>query len=136
MAVTWTASAPHATAVKEVQKAGIGSGYGASGASVFETLKWPGNKRAVLTKLTASGTYTTGGDAFNEATVGLKEIHAAFVVGSPTTNVKPVNKGDSSFTMLCTTPGTPKVQLFDEGTETANATTVTNFAVHVILVGI
>jgi hypothetical protein len=136
MAVTWAASAPHATAVKEVQKAGIGSGYGSSGSSVFEALKWPGNKRAVLTKLTATGTYTTGGDAVDESLLGLKEVHAAFLVASPTTGVLPSNLIDGVPVVLCTTSTAPKVQVLDEGAEIANGSTVTGFVFHVILVGI
>lgn len=139
MATTWAASAPHGTAVKEVQQAGLGSGYGPSGSAVYSVLKWPGNKRAVLTKLTATGTYTTGGDAFDETTVGLKEIHAAFIVASATANVLPsIDSGAAQGTpaFLCTTPGTPKIQYFDDGVETAAGGTLTGDVFHVILVGI
>lgn len=140
MATTWAASAPHATAIKEVQQAGIGSGYGPSGASVFENLKWPGNKRAVLTKLTATGTYSTGGDAAPVPSVfGLAEVHAAFIVDSATVNVLPVidstaTAGTPAF--LVTAPGAPKIQYFDDGVETAAGGTLTGDAFHVILVGI
>jgi hypothetical protein len=139
MAVTWAASAPHATAVKEVQKAGIGSGYGSSGSSVFEVLKWPGNKRAVLTKLTATGTYTTGGDAIDESLLGLKEVHAAFIVASATANVRPIVDGQDTAgvpTVLCTTSTAPKVQYFDDDVEATAGVTLTGDVFHVILVGI
>lgn len=139
MAVTWAAAAPHADAIKVVQQAGIGSGYGASGASVFEVLKWPGNKRAILTKLTATGTYTTGGDAITPATFGLAEVHAAFIVDSAGTNVQPsINSGAAQGTPVINvaTPGTPKVQYFDIGVETAAGGTLTADVFHVILVGI
>lgn len=139
MAVTWTASAPHATAIKEVQQAGLGSGYGASGASVFEVLKWPGNKRAVLVKYTASGTYTTGGDAITPETVGLREVHAAFLVASATANVLPVVDGQDTAgvpTVLVTTPTAPTIKYFDDGVEASAGVTLTGDAFHVILVGI
>lgn len=136
MAVTWAASAPHGTAVKEVQKAGIGSGYGLSGASTYEVLKWPGNKRAVLTKLTATGTYTTGGDAITPATFGLREVQAAFVVSSPTTNVVSTNKGNAVLTVDCGTTTSPKVKLVANGSDVSAATTVTDYVAHVILVGV
>ena len=150
MAVTWTPSAPHVTAVKEVQQAGLGSGFGNYGtmplangaartADTFEVLKWPGNKRAVLTKLTASGTYTTGGDAITPSAFGLKEIHAAFIVASATANVLPVVDGQNTAgvpTIITTTSTAPKVKYFDDGVEASAGVTLTGDVFHVILVGI
>lgn len=139
MAVTWAASAPHATAQKEVQKSGLGSGYGASDSSVFIPLKWPGNKRAVLTKLTATGTYSTGGDAITPSTFGLKEIFAAFIVSSATANVRPNINADvaqGTPVVLTTTSTAPKIQYFDVDTETAAGGTLTGDVFHVVLVGI
>jgi len=133
-------AAPHATAVKEVQQAGIGSGYGPSGSSVFEVLKWPGNKRAVLTKITLADLYEAGGTAITPATVGLKEVHAAFVVGSPTTNVLPNNTAVAAAravpTVICTTSTAPKVKLLIGGADVTATTDVTGLVFHVILVGV
>lgn len=133
-------SAPHTTAAKEVAAAGIGSGYGASGAAVAIPLKWPGNKRAVLTKITLSDLYETGGTAITPATVGLKEVHAAFVVGSPTTNVLPNNTATAAAraipTVDCTSPEAPKVKLLIGGADVTATTDVTGFVFHVVLVGI
>lgn len=139
MAVTWAASAPHADAVKVVQQAGLGSGYGPSGSAVFSVLKWAGAKRAVLTKLTATGTYTTGGDAITPSTFGLKEVFAAFLVAVPTTNVKPSINGQDTAgvpTVLCTTSTAPKIQYFDAGVEASAGVTLTGDVFHIILVGI
>lgn len=139
MATTWTASAPDVAAVKYVQQAGLGSGYGASGASVFETLKWPGNKDAVLVKLTAAGTYSTGGDAITPSTFGLKEIHAAFIVDGSIANVLPnINSGAAQGTpAFLVSPGvTPKIQYFDSAIEMAAGGTLTGDVFHVIIVGI
>lgn len=136
MAVTWTASAPHADAVKN----SIGGSYGASGSSVFVTLAPRGNRRSVLTKLTASGTYTSpGGDAFSPATVGLREIQAAYIVANASANIKPIvdataSSGTPAFDL--STPTAPKIQYFDDGTETAAGATLTGDAFHVIFQGV
>lgn len=133
-------AAPHATAIKEVQQAGLGSGYGASGSSVFATIKWPGNKRAVLTKITLADLYETGGVAITPATVGLREVHAAFIVGSSTTNVLPNNTATAAArgvpTIVATTPTAPKVKLLIGGADVTATTDVTGYVFHVVLVGI
>jgi hypothetical protein len=135
MAVTWAASAPHATAVKEV-----GTSYGVSGSSVFANLGTHNGKRRVLTKLTATGTYTTGGDAAPLPSIfGLKEIFRAYIVASATTNVKPsVNGQDTAGvpTFLTTTTTAPKVQYFDAGVEASAGVTLTGDVFHVIFEGI
>lgn len=140
MATTWAASAPDKDAINEVGKAGLGSGYGLAPSSAFQTIKWPGNKRAVLTKLTATGTYTTGGDAFTPSTVGLAEIHAAFMVCSATANVLPsidatASSGTPAFDCVTSTTA-PKIKYYDDGVQTAAGGTLTGDAFHVILVGI
>lgn len=133
-------AAPHATAIKEVQQAGIGSGYGASGASVIVTLKWPGNKRAVLTKITLADLYEAGGVAISPAALGLKEVHAAFVVGSPATNVLPNNSATAAANAVPTVDVTvstaPKVKLLIGGVDVTATTDVTGTVFHVVLVGI
>ena len=139
MAVTWAAFTPDPAAVKYVQQAGIGSGFGASNGSVIEVLKWPGHKRAYLTKLTATGTYSTGGDAITPASVGLAEIHAAFIVDGAVTGVTPAidaTAASGTPAFLTTAGSTPKIQYFDDGVETAAGATLTGDAFHVILVGI
>ncbi len=131
-------AAPHATAIKEVQQAGLGSGYGAAGA--FEVLKWPGNKRAVLAKITLADLYEAGGVALSPATVGLAEVHAAFIVASSTANVLPDNTavaaGNAIPPIVVTTPTAPKVKLLVDGADVAATTDVTGFVFHAILVGI
>ena len=134
MAVTWAASAPHGTASKRV-----GASYGPSGASVFAVVPWAQNKRAVLTKLTATGTYTTGGDAFNEATVGLTEVHAAYILSDADSDIVPtIDSGAAQGTPAfdVSVPGTPKIQYFDDGVETSAGGTLTGDVFHVILVGV
>lgn len=132
-------AAPHASAIKEVQKAGLGS-YGGPLASVAETLKWPGNKRARLTKITLSDLYETGGTAITPASVGLKEVHAAFIVGSPTSGVLPNNTATAAAravpTVDCTTSTAPKVKLLIGGADVTATTDVTGYVFHVVLVGI
>lgn len=135
-----TFSAPHATAVKEVQQAGLGSGYGASGAAVAVPIKWPGNKRAVLTKITLADLYEALGTAITPATVGLREIHAMYVVGSSTANVLPNNSATAAAnaipTLNATDPTAPKVKLLIGGVDVTATTDVTGFVFHAILVGI
>jgi len=139
MATTWAASAPDTAAQKYVQQAGLGSGYGAPTTSVAVDLKWPGNKRAKLTKLTATGTYSTGGDAVTASDVGLSEIHAAFLVDAALTNVTPVidataSSGTPAF--LVSAGVSTKIQYFDDGVETAAGATLTGDSFHVVLVGV
>lgn len=133
-------AAPHATAMKEVQQAGLGSGYGASGSSVFQVLKWPGNKRAVLTKITLSDLYEAGGVAISPASVGLAEVHAAFIVGSPTSNVLPNNTATAAArgvpTVDVTTSTAPKVKVLIGGADVTATTDVSGFVFHVVLIGI
>lgn len=154
MGATWDAAAPHSAAIKVVQQMGLGSGYGSATAmpmadgttrtaSKFERLKWPGNKRAVLTKLsvTGAGTYTAGGDAITggAATFGMREIQYGMILAVPTANALPSVDGQAGSgipVIDCTTTSAPKVAILDDGVDGTAGTTLTGDFFHAILVGV
>jgi len=132
MAVTWAASAPHADAAKHV-----GVSYGVVG--VVAVLPNEGGRRRVRTKVAATGTYTTGGDAFSPAAVGLREVHRAFLVANAAANVRPVIDGITlsgvpAFDL--TVAIAPKIQYFDDGVEATAGQTLTGDTFHVVFEGV
>jgi hypothetical protein len=134
VAVTWAASTPHLTAQRLAN-----ANYGASGSDTAAVVPWADNHRAVITKLTATGTYSTGGDAFTPSSVGLVEVHAAYMLIEAGANRRPsIDSGAAQGTPAFNVadPKAPKIQYFDDGVETAAGGTLTGDVFHVILVGV
>jgi hypothetical protein len=132
-----TLTAPHASAVLAAQAAGFSASYGASNASPYVPFNL-GNKKAVLTKVTAIDLYEAGGIAISPAAVGLSRIDALLVIGSSATNVLPNNSATAAARGVPTLGGTataPKVKLLIGGADVTATTDVTGTVFHVILVG-
>ena len=131
MAVTWTAAAPHRDAVSRIGAQTI--------SGISAPVPWAGNKRAIVTKLTASGTYSTGGDTVTAASLGLASVDAAFVLSDSDTDIDivPANATDAGGVPLfvLTDPANPKIKLVDKTAELTAADTVTNYEFHVLLIG-
>lgn len=140
MATTWTSVTPSQGAIQVVHKTGLGSGYGPSGNSTCLTVKWPGNKRAVVTRLSAEsgGTYTTGGDDIDPKTFGLREIQSMFIIATNSeTDVRGRNNTGGTHPVLSSTdPTAPKVQLYVNNAQLASGESTTSITFHAILVGV
>lgn len=140
MAVTVTKAAPATSlsSVAGVTRTLTGS-YGVSGSAVVVD---PGdqfiqNKRVKVAKLTLSGTYATGGFALAAADYGLAEIHALLVIATSTSSSVPVSAGSIPALDISSSLSAPTVRLYtDTATELANTTSVTNFVIHAVLIGV
>ena len=132
MAATYAVSAPTAAAVKEAAKSlGIGA-YGLISGSSLCNLTWAGNKEAVLTKVTGSGTYTTGGDNLAASLFGLKEIHAILPLAVDTASPR----GVAPSIVNTASTSTPKLKWYDAAGELTAATSVATYIQHFIVIGV
>lgn len=127
MAVTVTNANPSTT----VKRMFMGS-YGplTNGVSVDPGADFVQKHRLRVTKLTLSGTYATNGFAITPSAYGLKNIYGILTINDG-------NSGGAAVLHLSTTGGSPIIKLVTDNvpTELANATSVTNHAYTVILVG-
>lgn len=123
MAVTWAATAP---------TAGIYSGsFGSVAGATFAT-KNEGRKRVVTCVLTATGTYTAGGDVIAPATFGLKQVDAAFVVADDRVGATHLASGGLLPQFDLSDPLNPKLKLYSSAsTETSGSISTKAFLVRV-----
>lgn len=128
-AVTWAASAPSFASVKRAANGNTAL----TGARVFASLPNENNCRRVLTKLTATGDYVTGGATLSPATFGLKTVVRAFVVADATAATLPAATGVPCFDL--TDPLNPKLKIGAAAGE-LTASTITGATFHVILEGV
>jgi hypothetical protein len=140
MAVTVTnAAAPTALNAQSNNTNGkspwTGSGYGAVANAVYQPIQGgvAVSKRLVLTKITLSSTYATGGFALVPSAYGLKSIDGLAIVCDPGST-----SGGAAVPSLTTAGESPIVKLVTDnaGTELANATSVASHGFVVLLAGV
>lgn len=123
MAVTWAATAP----TPGVYSGAFGSVAGANFATKNE-----GRKRLVTCVLTATGTYTAGGDAISPAIFGLKQVDAAFIVADDRVGATHLASGGLLPQFDLSVPTAPKLKLYSSAsTETSGSVSTIAYLVRV-----
>ena len=130
MAVTYTKSAPSGVASK------YQGSFGAANSNVFAIQSEGSTGRSVMFKVTAAGTYTTGGDALSLSDLPISSVTCAYVVADTSAGT---TQGASGATGLpefdLSTPTAPKLKWWAGSSELTSATSITGRTLLVLLEG-
>jgi hypothetical protein len=100
--------------------------FGKTGSNGYSVVYSTRGKRGACALLTASGTYTTGGDAVAPSILGLKQVEYAFVVADDNAaETQAANSGGLLPQFDLSTVTAPKLKLYSAaGTEVTNGTSI------------